>query len=116
MDIEGYECKALQQNVVLNKLGKSIPYIFMEWIHHPKKQKICPNKEEWIQSFFNGGYLPFNPGKKGYYFVCTPFYIFITAKMVEVNDIKSWSGMNVVWVHSSVLNDVESSFNISTIL
>ena len=29
IDIEGYECKALQPDILLNKLGKFIPYIFI---------------------------------------------------------------------------------------
>ena len=32
MDIEGYECKALQPEVLLGKTGKIIPYIFLEWM------------------------------------------------------------------------------------
>ena len=32
MDIEGYECQALQEEVLLGRTGKSIPYIFLEWM------------------------------------------------------------------------------------
>ena len=31
-DIEGYECKALQPEVILGRTGKTIPYIFLEWM------------------------------------------------------------------------------------
>ena len=62
IDIEGYECKALQPNVVLNKLGKFVPYIFMEWKHLPRNNRTCSNFDEWVQNFYEGGYLPYNPG------------------------------------------------------
>ena len=60
IDVEGYECKALQPKILLNKLGKFVPYIFMEWI------QVSRNKtkqfREWVQHFYEGGYFPVNPG------------------------------------------------------
>ena len=44
IDIEGYECKALKPDVLLNKQGKFIPYIFMEWRFLPTdKRNTCPH-------------------------------------------------------------------------
>ena len=63
MDIEGFECKALQPNILLNKLGKFIPYIFMEWKHLPNNKRTCPHFSQWVQNFYEGGYIPFNPGE-----------------------------------------------------
>ena len=31
MDIEGYECKALPEEVIMGSSGKWIPFIFLEW-------------------------------------------------------------------------------------
>jgi len=92
IDIEGYECKALQQNIVLNKLGKFIPYIFMEWKFLPNHPKTCPNFEKWVQHFYDGGYLLFNP-----------------EKMVRVDDNERDKMIDVVWVHSSVIIDMENT-------
>ncbi len=65
IDIEGYECKALQPNVVLNKHGKFIPYIFMEWRFLPTdKRNTCPDFGKWVKNFYDGGYLPCNPSEK----------------------------------------------------
>ena len=67
IDIEGYECKALQPNVLLNKLGKFIPYIFMEWGHiYQNTFGNCPQSDfsELVHLFYAGGYLPFNPGEE----------------------------------------------------
>ena len=63
IDVEGYECKALQPNIVFNELGKFIPYIFMEWGQLPTNNKTCVNFDEWAQNFYDGGYLPVNPGE-----------------------------------------------------
>ena len=67
IDIEGYECKALQPNVLLNKLGKFIPYIFMEWRHiYNNTFGNCPHTDfsELVHLFDAGGYIPFNPGEE----------------------------------------------------
>ena len=66
IDIEGYECRALQPNIILNKLGKFLPYIFMEWGHVFKNTfRNCPESDfiALVQLFHDGGYLPFNPGE-----------------------------------------------------
>ena len=31
IDIEGYECKALPEDVIMGSSGKQIPFIFLEW-------------------------------------------------------------------------------------
>ena len=40
MDIEGYECKALPEEVIMGSSGKWIPFIFLEW----GKLVSCQNK------------------------------------------------------------------------
>ena len=62
IDVEGYECKALQPKILLNKLGKFIPYIFMEWGQLPKNNETCSQFGQWVQNFYEGGYIPINPG------------------------------------------------------
>ena len=60
IDIEGYECKALQPEILLNQVGKFIPVIFIEWIHI----KSSPGFSDWVKNFYDGGYVPVDPGKK----------------------------------------------------
>ena len=31
IDIEGYECKALPEEIIMGSSGKWIPFIFIEW-------------------------------------------------------------------------------------
>ena len=65
MDIEGYECKALQREILLNKVGKFIPFIFMEWLQLPTNmRKTCPEFTDWVKNFYDGGYVPVHAGKK----------------------------------------------------
>ena len=81
MDIEGYECKALQPEVLLGRTGKTIPYIFLEWmalvragsgtylelsLHLQKprpEQSLCPEYHRWKHLFWAGGYSPHTPGE-----------------------------------------------------
>ena len=60
MDIEGYECKALQPEILLNKVGKFIPFIFIEWAHLKTDHVFS----EWVKNFYDWGYVPMNPGKE----------------------------------------------------
>ena len=65
IDIEGYECKALQPEILLNKVGKFIPFILIEWVMLPTDmQKTCPEFREWVKYFYDGGYVPVHPGKE----------------------------------------------------
>jgi len=87
IDIEGYECKALQAEILLGKSGKFIPYIFMEFnfLRLAENENNCPDFKEWVELFFQGGYSPADPG---------------TMQMLERD---SFDGMgDIVWVHSSV--------------
>ena len=60
IDIEGYESKALQPEILLNKVGKFIPFILIEW-HVIKRNPVFI---EWVKNFYDGGYVPLHPGKK----------------------------------------------------
>ena len=62
IDVEGYECKALQPEILQNKVGKFIPYIFMEWGQLPNNQNTCEQFSQWVEKFYEGGYVPVNPG------------------------------------------------------
>ena len=65
MDIEAYECKALQPDILLNKVGKFIPFILIEWVQLPTNmRKTCPEFREWVKNFYDGGYVPLDPGKE----------------------------------------------------
>ena len=63
IDVEGYECKALQPEILQNKVGKFLPFIFMEWGQLPHNQLTCPQFQDWVKNFYEGGYVPVNPGK-----------------------------------------------------
>ena len=64
MDIEGYECKALKPEILLNKVGKIIPFIFIEWGQIAiNMRNCCPEFNEWVRNFYIGGYVPVHPGK-----------------------------------------------------
>ena len=61
IDVEGYECKALQPEILQNKVGKFIPYIFMEWGQLPNNQNTCKQFSQWVKNLYQGGYVPANP-------------------------------------------------------
>ena len=63
IDVEGYECKALQPEILQNQVGKFIPFIFMEWGQLPNNQKTCSQFNDWVENFYLGGYIPVNPGQ-----------------------------------------------------
>ena len=63
IDVEGYECKALQSEILQNRVGKFLPFIFMEWGQLPSNQQTCPQFQDWVKNFYAGGYVPVNPGK-----------------------------------------------------
>jgi len=85
IDVESYECKALQPNILQNKIGKFIPYIFMEWGQLPNNNITCPHFNEWVLNFYTGGYIPVNPST-------------LMTVTTEERD-KMW---DIAWVHSSV--------------
>ena len=81
IDIEGYECKvdithitsnqkyvwiivkALQPEILMNKRGKFIPFIFIEWgTLYTRQEAVCPEYNDWVQLFVKGGYQPANAG------------------------------------------------------
>ena len=81
IDIEGYECKvdithitsnqkyvwiivkALQPEILMNKRGKFIPFIFIEWgTLYTRREAVCPEYNDWVQLFVKGGYQPANAG------------------------------------------------------
>merc|ERR1719382_1764049 len=62
IDVESYECKALQPEILLNKVGKFLPFIFMEWGQLPRNQVTCPQFQDWVKNFYAGGYIPVDPG------------------------------------------------------
>ena len=67
--------QALQPEIILNKVGKFLPYIFMEWGQLPNNKQTCGNFTQWVQNFYQGGYKPVHPGKSG---------------RAASNDIKYW--------------------------
>ena len=54
--------QALQPEILLNKAGKFIPYIFIEWVHLPNNEANCPMYNTWVENFVRGGYISLDPG------------------------------------------------------
>ena len=110
IDIEGYECKALQPEILMNKFGKFIPYIFMEWGQLPKNNKAGSQFAEWVQQFHEGGYIPLNPGVKEIY-VIPIFYFHILATMERFEETERDNKWNIIaWVHSSIVGNSDDVF------
>jgi len=61
IDIESYECKALQYDILLGRSGKTIPIVFIEWSVAGTLKRLgnCPNYEEWVDTWYEGTYVPF---------------------------------------------------------
>ena len=55
--------KALQPEILMNKRGKFIPFIFIEWgTLYTRQEAVCPEYNDWVQLFVKGGYQPANAG------------------------------------------------------
>lgn len=55
--------KALQPEILMNKRGKFIPFIFIEWgTLYTRQEAVCPEYNDWVQLFVKGGYHPANAG------------------------------------------------------
>ena len=78
--------QALQEEVVLNRIGKFIPYIFLEWNQLSKRPSTCRNFHSWVENFYLGGYVPLDP-----------------ARMVKVDKVQRDKQGDLVWAHTSVL-------------
>ena len=63
IDLEGYECKALEPEILQNRVGKFIPFILMEWVQLPNNEYVCGNFNDWVENFYQGGYVPVDPGE-----------------------------------------------------
>ena len=105
MDIEGYECKALQPEILLNKVGKFIPIIFIEWLQLPTNlRKTCPEFNEWVKNFYIGGYVPVHPGTKIIVFKQLILITTITETLEPIEEKDRDSFRELAWIHQSVLN------------
>jgi len=78
--------QALQEEIILNRIGKFIPYIFLEWGQLPNNKKNCKHFTKWVEHFYSGGYVPLD-----------------SAKMVRVNSTERDKKWDLVWAHTSVL-------------
>ena len=94
--------QALQSEIIQNKLGKFIPYIFIEWIHIPTNRENCPHFHTWVENFSKGGYISVDPG---------PYLdgIFIKLMLTGAGtmariDIRDTTVIDLLWVHQSVIN------------
>ena len=54
--------QALQPEIIQNRVGKFIPYIFIEWIHLTDNKANCPHFKAWADNFLQGGYISVDPG------------------------------------------------------
>ena len=104
--------KALQPEVLKNELGKFIPFIFIEWIHL-KNAPNCPQYEDWVKIFFEGGYYPANPGSWFYVWaVNILFLLFQTTiagnkEKTDMNTVETKRWVDLLWIHNSVNMNVQ---------
>jgi hypothetical protein len=62
IDIEGYECKALQPDVILGRTGKQIPYIFLEWGQLVRQCNLYkPSHLDWTTKLIHNKCFPRDP-------------------------------------------------------
>ena len=71
----------------------------MEWRHLPKNKRTCPKFGEWVQYFYDGGYFPFNPGERKFFYLGLKNSVKET--MDKVADTERDQMIDIVWVHSS---------------
>ena len=53
--------QALHEEIILNEIGKFIPYIFMEWGQLPNNQDNCKNFTKWVENFLNCSHFTVQP-------------------------------------------------------
>jgi len=60
IDVEGAECKVLNEFLHKEKKDKFIPFIILEWSQLQRNQvkSLCPDLDYFIQGFVSSGYLP----------------------------------------------------------
>jgi len=97
IDIEGYECKALPEEIIMGSSGKRIPFIFLEWGQLAPAGRLfetCPEYNQWKAIFHTAGYIPHSPG---------------SLEPVQDENLvdKAW---DLLWVHKDVQNDFQSKF------
>jgi len=87
IDVEGHECKALQPQILNQSTGKYVPYIFMEWANlRLNRHHTCDKYQEFIDSFTNSGYSPYEPG---------------SLAPVKLSTHTDW--FDVVWIHKDAV-------------
>ena len=101
IDLEGYECKALQPEILQGRVGKLIPYILMEWVQLPNNEYVCGNFKEWVDNFYQGGYLPVDPGEISRDVFITENNILDTLEPVKEADRDKM--FHLAWILQSVL-------------
>jgi hypothetical protein len=90
IDVEGHECKALQQSILDQSAGKYVPYIFMEWANlRLNRHHTCDNYQQFLGSFTVSGYSPHQPG---------------TLVPVPIATHTEW--FDVVWIHQDAIKIV----------
>ncbi|KAL3864738.1 hypothetical protein ACJMK2_006395 [Sinanodonta woodiana] len=94
IDIEGYECKALESSTQFFKV-KTVYYIFMEWLvvgeRLRKSSTACPlaAAHKMVASLAAMGFIPFEYSPK--------------QRILDVNKISSWTAYDILWQHKASL-------------
>ena len=55
--------QALEEEIIRNKVGKLILYIFMEWGQLPTNKVNCRQFPQWVEHFYQAGYRPLDSGE-----------------------------------------------------
>ena len=90
IDIEGYECKALPEEIIMGSSGKRIPFIFLEW-----GQLVC----SWCTDSFGAKMTTHYVGDGIYLMLCDNhlglwgvYFLFVQKQAKDHFLILDWSG------------------------
>ncbi|KAL3864904.1 hypothetical protein ACJMK2_006551 [Sinanodonta woodiana] len=94
LDIEGYECKALESSVKFFQV-KTVHYIFMEWlfvrdrIQQPNASCPLEAAQNMVARLAAMGFIPseYNPKQK----------------LLDIKQVASWDSNDIVWRHKDVV-------------
>ena len=79
--------QALQPQILNQSTGKYVPYIFMEWANlRLNRHHTCDKYQEFIDSFTNSDYSPYEPG---------------SLAPVKLSTHTDW--FDVVWIHKDAV-------------
>jgi len=94
IDVEGSECKVLNEFLHKEKKQKFIPFILMEWRSVQRNwEGLCHDLRSFIQGFQKAGYSPFTVG------------FLSSVKQISESDLKNH--IDVLWIHKNAKTSLD---------